>query len=286
MTASVSDSVFTRDLHLFADDREIGQGCPMTLIARETLTLRPALHRLEIRNLSDSAAALLAAARYLEFRSGASVLAFGEPVDVLTHPVSGTRSGPSSSAAPSARSEAVASTSSAAPFRLTEIVFSPGLTLWRSTVSLSMAAGLSVRDTARALLTASGAGVPLASCPTVGPALTRPQAFFGRTCDALTLLAETAEADAHLTAAGLCLSSRSRQEPSLLIPESALLTAPIQTGNRMLLTTAMLGWPLGAFARITWQGSAHTGRLVSRLIQADNREGPWQSQLELELPVE
>ncbi|MBQ6507363.1 MAG: hypothetical protein IJI08_08590 [Clostridia bacterium] len=286
----------TRDLRLFADGWEIGHGCPMVLTARETLTLRPALHRLEIRNLSDSAEAMLSAARNLEVRSGASVLAFGEPVEVLTRPVSGSYSGSgglqafggggaagsdhSSSGAPAS---AASASSGGAPFRLTEIVFSPGLSLWRSTVSLSVAGGMTLRDTVRALLAASGTGIPLAAWTGSNPALTRPQAFFGRTCDALTLLAETADADAHLTAAGLILSGRERRDPSSPIPESLLPAVPIRTGNRLLLTTAMLGWPLGTFVRVSWHGVAWTGRLVSRLIQADNREGPWKSELEIEL---
>ena len=91
------------------------------------------------------------------------------------------------------------------------------------------------------------------------------------------------EADAFLSVTGLCVSGRALREPSVVTPENSMLSQPIRTGNRLLITTSMLGWPIGAFAQVSWQGSIWTGRLVSRMIQADNREGPWKSELEVEL---
>lgn len=246
-----------RDLHLFADGNEIAQGCRLCLTAEETLSLRPALQRLEILDLSDSSAALLSGARGLEIRNGDSILAFGTPSEILTRAVSGKH--------------------------LTSAIFSSGLSLWESSVSLSLAAGLKVSDTIRKLLEASGCGVPLAAFAAEDAAFFRPQAFFGRTCDALELLARRVEADAFLSSAGVCVSGRDARDPALILPESALAAPPVLSGSRLILTTTMLGWPLGSFVRAEWQGTAWTGRLVSRLIQADNRDGPWRSELELEV---
>ena len=248
---------FVRDLHLYADGREIAWGCPMTLEARESLTLRPALHHLEIRDLSESSEAWLSCAQAIELRSGNSILAFGERMECLTRTASGKR--------------------------VTSVVFSRGLSLWNASVALSVPAGMKVRDTMQAVLAASEMEVPLAAFAAEDRSLVRPQAFFGRACDALSLLAETVEADAFLSAAGLCISGRAAREPGGMIPENSLLSKPIRTGSRLLITTSMLGWPIGAFVRVSWQGSTWTGRLVSRMIQADNREGPWKSELEVEL---
>jgi len=265
MTISNSSYPISRDLHLFAADAEIARGCRMMLIAHETLTLHPALHQLEILDLSDSSVSLLTGTNRIEVRSGNSVLAFGEMVDTVTQSISGKRQ--------------------------TSLIFSPGLSLWLSSVSLSVAAGMKISDTIRALLAEAGedgATFSLAAYTAEDMILSRPQAFFGRTCDALAMLAEMAGADAFLSPAGVCVSAPKTESKASAfeVPESALLSAPIQTEDRLLAVTEMIGWPLGENLTITWQGVSRTGRLVSRLIQADTGDGPWKSELELELVPE
>ena len=125
--------------------------------------------------------------------------------------------------------------------------------------------------------------VSLSSFAAEDRALSRPQSFFGRVCDALTLLAETADADAFLSSAGVAVSGRAARDSTVNLSESDLLTEPLRTGDRVLLSSAMLSWPLGSFLQYTWRGNTISGRLVSRLLQADNRDGPWKSELELEL---
>lgn len=246
-----------RDLRLFADGQELAQGCRMTLTARLGLSLRPALHQLQIRELSESSAAMLSGARQIEVRSGNSVLAFGMLSEVLTRTSGGQR--------------------------ITDLVFSPGLSLWQSSVSLAVPAGMKVSETIRRLLTASGSGISLAAFAAEDVFFSRPQAFFGRTCDALSLMAETVHADAFISPAGLCISGRTQREPGLVLSKGDLLTTPIRTGNRLLLVTAMTGWQIGAFARIAWEEASWTGRLVSAFLQADNVSGLWKAELEAEL---
>ncbi|MBQ6507310.1 MAG: hypothetical protein IJI08_08315, partial [Clostridia bacterium] len=55
-----------RDLHVFADGREVAQSCRMRLTARENLSLLPQLFHLEIENLSASSSVLLPSARSVE----------------------------------------------------------------------------------------------------------------------------------------------------------------------------------------------------------------------------
>lgn len=247
-----------RDLHVRADGTEIGAGCRIILTARETLSLRPALHRLEIHDLSESSAALLADAQQLEVSSNDSILAFGEVTEVLTSLVSGER--------------------------ITSAVFAPGLGLWNSSVSLSLAGGMLVSETIRELLSASGTGIPLAGFAAPDLRLSRPQAFFGRTCDALSLLAETAGGDAFLSPAGVCVSGRSGGAVSAVLFDHDLLSEPVSVGNHVILSTSMVGWGIGSRMEVRWQGTVITGRIISRLVQADNGAGPWKSELELEVP--
>ena len=258
-------SEINRDLHLFADGREIAQSCRMRLTARENLSLTPQLFQLEIENLSGSSAAFLSAARSLEVRSEGSVLAAGEPVSVCPRRQSGKR--------------------------ILSVSFSPGISLWEASVSLSLAAGMRVSDSVRAVLSAAvyppGAArrVPLAAFTAEDAVLTRPQAFFGRACDALRVLAGTVRAKSFLAPSGLCVIDPRPQTPALILPESSLLSEPVELRDRVLLTTAAAGWPLGSCLRLEHAGRAYQGLPVSRLLRLDNVSGPWLSQLEVLLPA-
>ena len=229
----------------------------MILNARQSLTLRPALHHLDVYDLSESSIALLSGTSQVRVISGMSILSAGEMTETYTRPVSGRN--------------------------LTSIVFSPGLSIWQSSVSLSLSSGLKVSDTIRALLSASETQIPLAAYVAPDPVLSRPQAFFGRTCDALTCLAETADADIFISSAGVCVSGRQVRDPQAVLPEKKLLSEPVRTGSRLIVNTAMMGWLPGMVIQVKWKGTIQTGRIVSALIQADNVSGPWKSELELEL---
>lgn len=244
-----------RDLHIFADGAEIARSCRIRLTARETLSLLPQLFSLEIENLSDSSSALLSAARSVEARSEGSVLASGEILTLCPQHREGRE--------------------------ILSVSFSPHYSFRRSAVSLSVSAGMKVSDTVRAILSAAEPSVPLAAFSADDIRLTRPQSFFGRTCDALRTLADAVNADAFIAPAGLCVVSRAAPPPSLILPEESLLSAPVFLPDRVLLSTAMAGWPLGSGIQFTWKGSARRGRLVSRLIQLDTAEGPWLSRLEI-----
>jgi len=247
----------TRKLQVYVDGEEVAQGCRITLSARQTLNLRPQLHRLEIYDLSDSSEAKITVAGTVEVRSGPTILAAGDLVEACTRSVSGRR--------------------------ITSIVFSPGYALWQSSVSLSLAAGMKVSETIRAILNASGTSIRLASFQAPDPTFLRPQAFFGRTCDALSLLAETAGAQAFLTPAGLCILSDSAQTQIISLSEEDLLSAPYVSGSRLLVQTRMRDWLPGTDVQLSWKNLSYRGRVVNSLIQADNASGPWKSELELSL---
>ena len=242
-----------RSLEVFADGVGVGQGCHLRLTGCDSLCLRPGFFLLTGWDLSASAAAQLASAGYLEVRSGASILAAGDICDAHTCTLQGRQR--------------------------TEIGFSPGLRLWESAVSLSAAAGMPVSDTVRAVLAASGMGIALAGFTGKDPVFTRPQAFFGRTVFALEDLASAADADAWLSPAGLIVCGREDRTVTLNLAEGDLLSAPTAARDRMMLTTAMIGWSAGAYVRYTWQGQTGEGRILSRFIDADNVSGPWKAEM-------
>ena len=245
-----------RDLHVFAEGREVGQSCRMSLSVRENLSLLPQLFHLTIENLSGSSSSFISAAQFLEVRSGDSVLASGFPVSCGSN-IWFSR-------------------------QFFSVSFSPGMALWESSVSLSLAAGMSVSDSVRAVLAASGTGVQLAAFSANDVFLTRPQSFFGRTCDVLRILAMSVNAEASLSSAGLCVIDRSRETaPTLILPEEDLASDPVFIPGRYILSTEPKGWPLGTVLRFTWHDQPYQGLLVSRMLSLDNVEGPWLSQLEV-----
>ena len=249
-----------RELLLFADGQELGAGCRMMLQSRENLSLTLCLFLLDILDLSESSEARLSSAKSVEVRSFGSVLGSGEILDVYT--------------------------SRAKDRRMTTVVFSPILGFWKKNVSLSLPAGMLISDAMREVLKAGKAEVSLAAFQAEDTRTPRPQSFFGRVCDVLSDLAAAADANVFLTPAGLCVRDRRPVRPTLTIPQSALLSAPEQTEDLVILNTSVMGWPLGAWVQYDWKGTVRTGRLVSRLIDADNVTGPWKTELELERPVD
>ena len=157
--------------------------------------------------------------------------------------------------------------------------FSPGLTLWESSVSLSLSAGIRLSDAVRQILKASGTGIQLVGFTGREMAFSRGQAFFGRAASALESLAAAADAFPWLSPAGLVLTGRSDRTVTLYLPADHLLSAPTAADHRILLSTAMVGWPSGAYVRYAWPGSAGEGRILSRSLDADNESGPWKSEL-------
>ena len=148
-------SEILRDLHLFADDTEIGQGCRMRVTLREEFSLMPQLFHLEIENLSESSAELLSNCKEMAVRSNGSVLAAGDSIFCCPRWIDGRK--------------------------ILAVSFSYGFRLWKASVSLSLAAGMKISDTIREVLKASGTGIQLAGYTARDFALTPAGGQRGRT---------------------------------------------------------------------------------------------------------
>ena len=226
-----------RDLHLFADDTEIGHGCRMKVNIREEFSLMPQLFTMEIENLSDSSAEMLANCREMAVRSNGSVLAVGDSIFCCPRWIDGRK--------------------------VLAVSFSYGFRLWKAAVSLSLAAGMKISDTIREVLKASGTGIQMAGYTARDFALTRPQAFFGRACEALERLADSVDGRVGLTPAGVCVIGTEKVTPTVVMPEEELLSEPIFLKDRVILKTGIVGWPLGTCVRFSWNGADYQGVIMS-----------------------
>ena len=137
----------SRTLTVLADGEELTGWRYAGLAGKEALGLLPLPFTLELHNLPEESYLKLSRSSALSVLHEDSVLAWGTVSDVYRFfSQDGT---------------------------VTKAVFSPGLPLWEAPVSLSVEAGVSVSETVRRLLSASGTGISLLSFPGPDPAFSR-----------------------------------------------------------------------------------------------------------------
>ena len=193
----------TRTLTITADGSPVTGFNHARLTGADSIGLEPMPFTMRLWNLSNSDYYMLSAAKRISVLHGDSVLAAGNISDVCRHSV--------------------------LEGRITEVVFSAGLSLWEAPVSLSVETGVSVSETVRRILSASGTGIPLLSFPGADPIRTRGQAFFGRAAECIAEALSAAGARGYLTDAGLCVI------PASGLPVSMALTV-------LQFTLPMLGF--------------------------------------------
>ena len=248
----------TRDLKVTADGTPVESFNRACLRGSDALGLYPMPFTLKAWNLSDSDYYLLLSSGRISVSSGESILASGAVSDVYR------RTAPEG--------------------KVTEVLFSPALPLWEAPVSLSVEAGVSVSETVRRLLEASGTGISLLSFPGDDPVRSRGQAFFGRAAECVSEALSAAGARGYLTDADLCVVPSSGLPVSMTLAEEDLTDEPVRAGCTLLaLKTRPTGWPLGKAVSVTWKGATSTGLVIERSVDADNTEGKWQSELLVEV---
>ena len=254
------DNELSRRLSVLADGEPVTGFRRARLTGRDALGLFPMPFTLRLWNLAEAEYYRLCAAKEIAVRAEDSVLAAGSVSDVCRKTVpEGT---------------------------VTEIVFSAGLKLWEAPVSLSVEAGVSVSDTVRRILEASGTGIPLLSFPGADPVRSRGQAFCGRAAECIAEALSAAGARGYLTEAGLCVVPEGGLPVSMELGGADLPEAPVKAGEGLLLLrTRITGWPLGKTVRVKWKDGSSEGLVLERSVNADNLEGEWVSELLLERVV-
>ena len=251
-----------RSLSVFADGSEIDGYSRIRFTGGERMDTQPCLFpylfRLQIWNLSEDGYLALSRCKIVTVKSGASELASGYFDD------SARFSTPQGSVA--------------------TICFSPGLPLWRSQVSVTVDAGASVKDTVNQLMAASGTGIELLTSEGMDQVVARPQAFCGRAAECIEEALSISGARACLVPSGLSVIPASGVQVSLSLEEEDLLDAPeFPHTGLMLLRTRAAGWTLGKSVRAVWEGEAYTGLIRERAFDLDTGDGPWNTELLLEL---
>ena len=250
-----------RSLSVFADSHPVTGFRHARLTGTDSVGLQPMPFTLRLWNLAESDYHLLQAAKTLSVRHGGSVLAAGGISDVYRRRV------PEGA--------------------VTEAVFSAGLPLWEAPVSLSVEAGVSVSETLRRILEASGTGIPLLAFPGNDPVRTRGQAFHGRAAECVGEALSAAGARGYLTEAGLCVVPVEGPPVSMNLTEADLAGAPVRAGkNLLVLRTGPVGWPLGKQVSVKWPDGYAEGLVTERSVDADNMEGNWQAEVIVELKTE
>ena len=168
---------------------------------------------------------------------------------------------------------------------VTAAAFSLGLDLWEAQVSLSVDSGVSVSETVRRLLDASGTGIRLLSFPGADPVCSRGRAFFGRAAECIGEALSGAGAGGYLVPAGLCVVPAAPLPATLHLSEKDLTDRPsfADGGKKMILSTTVTGFQPGEEMTLETGGKAFSGLIMERMTEADTAIGPWSAQLLIEL---
>ena len=210
---------------------------------------------LQCRNLSDSDVFRLQNTKELSVMRDNSCLAFGRVFDVFSETVpEGT---------------------------ITTVAFSLGLDLWEAQVSLTVPAGVSVSETVRRILAASGTGIPLLSFPGEDSVFSRGQAFCGRAAECILTALSAASVGVYLVPAGLCVLPAEPLPATLHLAQKDLTDRPAfaDGGRKMILSTTVTGFQPGEEMTLETDGKAYAGLILERRTEADTAMGPWKTQL-------
>ena len=248
-----------RKLTVLTDGAAFSGGCRFHLSGKTGIGLFPSLFLLRCWNLSDTEVFRLRNTKELSVYRDDSCLAFGRVSDVFRETVpEGT---------------------------ITTVAFSLGLDLWESPVSLSIPSGLTVSETVRLLLEASGTGIQLLSFPGSDPAFSRGQAFCGKTADCISSVLSAASARGYLVPAGLCIVPAEPLDPTLHLSAADLTDTPMLAdgGKKMILSTTVTGFQPGEEMTLEIEGQTWSGLILERLVEADTSAGEWKTQLLVQL---
>ena len=207
-----------RHLTVFTDGEPFAPDSRFRLSGTVRIGLFPSLFLLQCWNLSDSDSFLLRNTKELSVMREDSCLAFGQVSDVFTETVpEGT---------------------------VTAAAFSLGLDLWESRVSLSVPSGVSVSETLRRILAASGTDIQLLSFPGEDPVFSRGQAFCGRAAECITEALSAASAGVYLVPAGLCVIPSEPLPATLHLKDKDLTDRPsfADSGQKLILSTTVAGF--------------------------------------------
>ena len=247
-------SQIERMLTILADGEPVSGYARARLIGTERLGLYPSLFMLHLWNMAEEDYLALSRSREVTVMHEDAVLVSGTVSDAF-------------------RSRGKSGTEA-------HIAIAPGLKLWEGLVSLDVEADVTVSETVRRLLEASGTGIQLLSFPGEDPATTRGQAFFGRSAECIEEALGKAGARCCLVSSGLCVIPREGLPVSMILTEEDLTDVPsFNCGGDMVLRTGPAGWTLGKGVEVRFGGMVNRGLISERMLSLDTGDGPWRVEL-------
>ena len=247
-----------RTLTILADGEPVTGYARARLLGMERLGLYPSLFMLHLWNVAEEDYLLLSRSREITVLHEDVVLVSGSVSDAFC---SRGKSGIEA-----------------------HVAIAPGLKLWEAAVSLDVEAGVTVSETVRRLLEASGTGITLLSFPGEDPVTTRGQAFYGRAAECIEEALGKAGARCCLVPSGLCVIPAEGLPVSMVLTGEDLTDVPsFNCGGDMVLRTGPAGWTLGKGVEVRYGGTVNRGLISERLLSLDTGDGPWRIELVVEL---
>ena len=248
-----------RSLSVFVDDKPLAPGGRFCISGKTGLNLYPYHFLLAGWNLSDSDYLQLFRGKSMAVMRENSCLAFGKIADVYKRTVpEGT---------------------------VTVAVISLGLDLWMSRVSLSASAGDGVFESVRVLLENSGTGIELLDVPGEEVVISRGHPFFGRASLCIAEALAVAGCRGVLTRSGLKVVRKGYPQKPLSLAAADLTDAPrfAEGGKIMILSTTVTGFQPGDEIVLSYNKEEYRGLILERMVDADNGNGPWRTEMMIEV---
>ena len=248
-----------RSLSVFVDDEPLAPGGRFCISGKTGLGLYPYLFLLRAWNLTDSQYLQLFRGKSVAVMREKSCLAFGKIADVYRRTVpEGT---------------------------VTVAAVSLGLDLWEARVSLSAMAGDGVFSTVRALLENSGTGIQLLDIPGEEVFFGRGHSFFGRASLCIAEALAVAGCRGVLTRSGLKVVREGFSQKPLEMAAADLTDTPrfAEGGKIMVLSTTVTGFQPGDEIILSYNIGEYSGIILERMVGADNGNGPWRTEMMIEV---
>ena len=250
---------FVRSLTVTTDGEPLSFSGRVRLRGQDELSLFPALFTLEMWNLPEEAALRISRCRKIAVSHEGACLVSGSVSDVYRRAVP----------------EGI----------LTSVSISLGLDLWEARVSVHVSSGKTVSETVRAILSASGTGIPFLSKLDPDPVVSRGQSFFGRAAECVTVALTAAGCKPMLTPAGVMAVPQGGLPEPVRISEKDLTDAPVFAagGKIMILSCTVAGWRPGQTVLVEYKSIQARGMVTSRSVDADTGAGAWKCEMMAEV---
>ena len=246
-----------RLLRVFADGHLVTGFRHARLTGRDALGLTPMPFALNLWNLVSSDYYLLSSAKKISVMNGDSILAAGDIFGVNKQ----------------AFNDGI----------VTEVIFSAGMNLWNTPISLTVDASSRVSETLADILEASGTGISLLSYLGEDPVRSRHQSFYGTAAECLRIALSATTSKLCLVPSGLYVVPDKGIPVSMWLSNDDLIDLPVKINDYVILRTTVTGWSLGKLVELRRNGETIRGLITERSVDADNMNGSWECQLKIQL---